>query len=146
VYELETDIEIAATPDAVWAVLTDFAAYPDWNPFVRSISGPLEPGQRLKVAARPPGWPTIPFRPLVLGVVPGESFSWRGTVLANGFFNGVHTFRIEPLGGGRVRFTQHEVGSGFIAPAVRLGLAAATRRGFEAMDRALEQRVKAAGR
>jgi hypothetical protein len=29
---LEASIQINATPQRVWAVLTDQAAYPDWNP------------------------------------------------------------------------------------------------------------------
>jgi uncharacterized protein YndB with AHSA1/START domain len=39
---LEKTIEIDATPDEVWAVLTDFDDYDKWNPFVTSISGPAE--------------------------------------------------------------------------------------------------------
>jgi uncharacterized protein YndB with AHSA1/START domain len=31
---LHTEIEIEASPDRVWKTLTDFAAYPDWNPFI----------------------------------------------------------------------------------------------------------------
>ena len=38
----ETEIE-APVPD-VWMVLTDFASYPEWNPFMRSIKGDLAEG------------------------------------------------------------------------------------------------------
>jgi hypothetical protein len=31
-HELTTDIEIAATPERIRAILTDFATYPQWNP------------------------------------------------------------------------------------------------------------------
>jgi uncharacterized protein YndB with AHSA1/START domain len=30
--ELGTEVEIAAPPERIWEILTDFAAYPDWNP------------------------------------------------------------------------------------------------------------------
>ena len=40
--ELRTEIEIAATPDRVWEVLSDLTAYPDWNPFIKEASGKLE--------------------------------------------------------------------------------------------------------
>ena len=35
--ELRAEIEIAAPPERVWRVLSDFDAYPDWDPFIRSI-------------------------------------------------------------------------------------------------------------
>lgn len=39
-------IDIDASPRAVWEVLTDFAAYPDWNPFVDRSEGTPEVGTR----------------------------------------------------------------------------------------------------
>src|SRR5208337_3854746 len=37
--EIHTEIEINAPAEKVWKVLTDFAAYPEWNPFVRCGAG-----------------------------------------------------------------------------------------------------------
>jgi uncharacterized protein YndB with AHSA1/START domain len=42
--ELQTSTDIEAQPERVWAVLADLEAYADWNPFIRRITGPLEPG------------------------------------------------------------------------------------------------------
>jgi hypothetical protein len=35
---LQADIEIQAAADQVWEVLTDFAAYHEWNPFIVQAS------------------------------------------------------------------------------------------------------------
>ena len=35
-------IDIAAPPKAVWAVLTDYDRYPEWNPFITNMSGDKE--------------------------------------------------------------------------------------------------------
>ena len=45
-YTLEASIQIEATPAQVWAVLTDTAAYPDWNPFIIRSSGTVRVGTR----------------------------------------------------------------------------------------------------
>ncbi|HEX8861704.1 MAG TPA: SRPBCC family protein [Actinomycetes bacterium] len=48
-------MEIKATPERVWQVLTDFAAYPDWNPFITRASGTARPSERLHLRMQPPG-------------------------------------------------------------------------------------------
>ncbi|HEX3268824.1 MAG TPA: SRPBCC family protein [Gaiellaceae bacterium] len=53
--EISTEIEIEATPDRVWQVVSDFDAYPDWNPFTRDICGKAERGSKLKVRIESPG-------------------------------------------------------------------------------------------
>jgi uncharacterized protein YndB with AHSA1/START domain len=50
--ELRREIVIDAPPERVWAAVTDFAAYPEWNPFIRRISGELREGARLEVRIR----------------------------------------------------------------------------------------------
>jgi uncharacterized protein YndB with AHSA1/START domain len=35
---IETNIEINAPAVRIWALLTDFARMPSWNPFIKSIS------------------------------------------------------------------------------------------------------------
>ena len=46
--ELRREIEIDAPPERIWAVVTDFGAYSEWNPFIRRISGGLREGARLR--------------------------------------------------------------------------------------------------
>jgi hypothetical protein len=95
--ELVTDILINASPSAVWKVLTDLPAYPEWNPFIRSISGDLKPGGRLTVVIQPPeGW-SMTFRPRVLAATPNTELRWLGRLLISGLFDGEHSFHLERL-------------------------------------------------
>jgi carbon monoxide dehydrogenase subunit G len=42
--ELHTEIDISTPAEHVWHLLTDFASYPQCNPFIRQISGELATG------------------------------------------------------------------------------------------------------
>ena len=64
--QIATEIEINAPASRVWAILTDFARFADWNPFILRIEGQPHIGTRLKVTIRPPDWKPMTFRPLVL--------------------------------------------------------------------------------
>ena len=140
--ELHSEIEIAASPERVWDILADFAAYPRWNPFIRHISGELEVGERLEVRLEPPDSRGMTLRPTVLSAEPNRQLQWLGHLLVPGLFDGEHTLATEPLDENRVRFVQHEVFKGVLVPLVARSLAN-TLRGFEEMNRALKEQAEA---
>ena len=139
---IETAIDIAASADRVWSVLIDFAAYPDWNPFIRRLQGDAEVGARLAVTVQPPGGRALTFKPKVLAVHPGRELRWLGHFLVPGLFDGEHSFRLEPLSAG-CRLHQDETFNGLLVSLLSRTLDA-TARGFEAMNQALKQRVESA--
>jgi uncharacterized protein YndB with AHSA1/START domain len=51
--QLVISIDINASPEEVWLVLTDFAKFPEWNPFMRWIKGELRKGAKLEVRIQP---------------------------------------------------------------------------------------------
>ena len=53
--ELRTEIEIQASAERVWQLLTDFPSFPQWNPFIRKASGNIRVGERLEVNIQPSG-------------------------------------------------------------------------------------------
>ena len=143
--ELRSEIEIGAPPERVWRVLTDFAAYPEWNPFIRRVSGRPEVDERLVVRMRPSGTRGITFRPTVMKVEPSRELRWLGHLLVPGIFDGEHIFEIEELERDRVRFVQREVFKGLLVPLLARSLDRDTQRGFEEMNRALRERIEVSG-
>jgi hypothetical protein len=140
--ELRSEIEIDATPAEVWAVLTDFDEYPEWNPFIRRIDGDVRPGGRLRVRIEPVGERGMTLKPTVLAVRTEREFRWLGRLLMPGIFNGEHTFRIEEIRPGRVRFVQSERFTGVLVPLLWRKLRdGGTAKGFTAMNEALMTRV-----
>jgi hypothetical protein len=139
---IETVIDIAAPASAVWRVLMDFTAYPDWNPMVRSIAGNPRRGEQLKVCIQPPGKSEMRFRPRVQVADEQRVFSWLGHFLLSGLFDGLHEFRLQPVADG-TRFYHRESFSGLLLPLIWPMMEAPTRAGFEAMNQALKTRAEA---
>ena len=140
--ELRSEIEIQASAERVWQLLTDFPSFPQWNPFIRKVSGNIRVGERLEVNIQPSGASGMTFRPTVLKAEPNRELRWLGHLLISGLFDGEHSFTIEPLGESRARFTQREVCTGLLVPLFARGLDTDTRRGFEEMNQALKARTE----
>jgi hypothetical protein len=139
---IRTEIEIDAPVETVWGVLTDFASYPTWSPFIEKIDGPLEVGARLRVRLHPPGARAITMRPRLRTVDAPHELRWLGRLGLPGIFDGEHRFEVEPIGGHRTRLVQSEAFRGILVPFLR-----ATRRraaeGFELFNAALKARAVA---
>ena len=137
-HEIKTKIEIASTPEQVWSILIDFIAYPQWNPFIRSINGVAKTGERLKVFVQPTGSKGMTFRPTVLVALPNQELRWLGHFLLPGIFDGELYFQIEPIAQNRVRFIQGEKFSGILVGLTKAKLEGETKSGFIAMNQALK--------
>jgi hypothetical protein len=127
--ELRREVEIDAPPSRVWAVVTDFASYPQWNPFMRRLSGELHEGAKLEVRIEPPGGRAMTFKPTVQTVEANRELRWLGRLLLPGILDGEHSLRIEPLDANRSRFVQSERFSGLLVGLVG-GTLAKTEAGF----------------
>jgi len=140
--EINSEIEISASPEEVWKALTDFEGFREWNPFIRPVVGEAKEGARLRVQIRPPGGRAVAFRPAVTKVARNRELRWRGRLWLFGLFDEEHIFEIEPLEAGRVRFVQREAFSGLLVPLMTTRIDQAL-SGFEEMNRALKERVEA---
>jgi hypothetical protein len=138
---IETSIEIDSPPADVWAVLTDTGRFDEWNPFVRSIEGRLEPGSKVKVRLQPAGKKGITLRPTIKAAEAPHELRWLGRLGLPRLFDGEHQFVLEPLDGGRrTRFIHAETFRGVLVPLLGK-LVNDTRGEFESMNLALRERV-----
>ena len=143
-HAIRTEIDIDASPARVWTVLTDFGAYPDWNPFFTSVTGRAEVGQQLVATVRPNGGAGITFKPTVLKVDKDKEFRWRGKLLVPGLFDGEHYFTMEPKAAGGTRFVHGEHFSGLLVGLAKSTLDKGTKNAFIAMNKALKVRAESA--
>ena len=107
--------KIRAAPEAVWALITDGPAYPEWNPAVLTLSGKIADGERIELVSIVN--PDRKFQLNVGSVEPPRSMVWwDGMPL--GLFKGVRTFVISPTGDSACEFHMEEVYSGLLAPLI----------------------------
>ena len=138
--QLRVETEIDAPPDAVWDVLTDFAAYEEWNPFFTRATGDLREGGTVDVDIEAPRRPSLSMTMTITTVARRRRLQWVGRLVSPWLFEGRHTFDLQALEDDRTRFVNREQFSGILAPILTLGL----RDEYEAMNRALADRVEGA--
>jgi hypothetical protein len=142
---LRSEVDIAAAPDRVWAVLTDRQAYPEWNPFIVRASGPLRVGQKV-TNVHHIGSRTMVFEPTVLAVRPAHELRWIGRLFVPGIFDGEHSFTLTKTAPGRTHVVQQEIFKGVAVPFLAGWLHGDTQRGFDAMNSALRDRAESGHR
>jgi hypothetical protein len=140
--ELNNEVEIHASAEQVWHLLTDFASFPQWNPFIRRVSGEPTTGAQLEVTIQPSDAHGMTVRPTVLKAEPNHELRWIGRWLIPGLLDDEHIFTIEPLGADRVRFTQREIFTGLFSSLPARSRNTDTRRGFREMGQALKLRAE----
>ena len=135
--ELVTSIEIDVPVARVWKILTDFAHYGDWNPFLYRVEGKAGPDERVDIHYWRKGKEST-LKCKIVEWQPGRM--WRQTwhIGFPGLYRGEHTFTVEPMGDNRTRFVQREVFSGLLLPTMEKEIDTDTRDCFESMDKALK--------
>lgn len=141
--EIRTEIEIDAAPERVWEVLTDFEAYPEWNPHVTSIVGEARLDAQLTARMKAFGGRGVTMKPRVVRFDEAKEFRWIGRLLLPRVFDGEHIFELHPLDGGGTRFVQREEFRGVLVwPLLRM-VRSESEKGFMAMNEALKARAEA---
>jgi hypothetical protein len=88
-----SEIEMSASPEAVWEVLTAFERWPSWNPDVKSmtVKGPVVAGSVFRWKAGPG---TI--ESTIQRVEPPRLIAWTGKTLG---IKAIHFWHLEPRDG-----------------------------------------------
>lgn len=105
---IETDVLIAAPPAAVWAALTDYPGYADWNPYLVRVEGAAAAGADIVVHSVPlPGQPPMLATVRVVGVE-FPAMRWEGGLADRSQFRGDHHWVLAAEGDGtRLRHFEH---------------------------------------
>jgi len=106
---------IRATPERIWALLTDAPDYTRWNNTIEKVDGKIAPGERISV--HPKINPGRVFPVKVAEFEPPRRMVWRGG-MPLGLFKGERTFTLRPGSTGDVEFSMREEYTGLMAPLI----------------------------
>ena len=106
---------IDATPEAVWAVLTQAPAYPSWNTTVTKVDGRIAQNEKITVHAKTSVGRAFPVTVTTFDAP--RRMVWTGG-LPLGLFKGERSFELAALPGGGVTFSMREQFTGLLAPLI----------------------------
>lgn len=139
--DIRTEIEINASAEKVWQILSDFENFPKWNPFVVKVLGTPKVDEILKIEVQLPESIKLKFTPKVLVAEPNKELRWVGTSPL-GSFRGEHFYQIEFLGENKVRFIHGEHFSGWTVGLTWALLGKAIEKGYRVMNEALKKEAE----
>lgn len=139
--EINYEIEIQASPEKVWQVLTDLDKYAEWNPLLHNAAGKTQVGEKVDVAFRTASKKGS-LRCTVIEARPNQKLCWEYHVVLPGLLKGKHIFTIEPIGEEQVRFIDREIFNGLFVPLIAKDIDTNSKTAMETMDKALKARVE----
>ena len=113
---VRVDVDIRATPEKIWSLLTSVADAPRWNSTIREIDGRVALGEQLKIKVP---ISTRTFTVKVDTFEPHRRLVWSD---GNAVFRGVRTYTLTPKGAGSTAFSMEEVFTGFMLPLIGMSL------------------------
>ena len=131
------EMMIPAPPEAVWAVLMDTQAYPQWNPVFVALEGDYAEGKKVVTTVRDPNGAVYAIGSRVKTLRPNEELRQTGGLF--GIITFDHRWRLKPAPGG-TRIVQHEVDRGIALLFMDLTW---IEPAYAAANEALAERVRA---
>jgi hypothetical protein len=138
---IRTHHYLSRSPAEVWAVLTDFGRYAEWNPLNIWASGEARPGARVAMRFVDAGGgkgKVIAQTVTITTFEPERRLAWTGRVPL--LFSGRHFFELETARGG-TDLTHGEDLSGLIPKLFSRARIERQKRAYEMMNQALERRL-----
>lgn len=138
---IRTSIDIAASREVIWALLTDTAGYPKWNPTLSRVDGTMAQGETVTfypIESRGRG-----FKTKVVEYDPESRMVCRGGMPLR-LFSGSRIFQLGEAGR-RIRFEMIEEYSGLLEGLITRTMGD-QQPSFDAFAAALKQAAEARAR
>ncbi|WP_417068979.1 SRPBCC family protein [Niveibacterium terrae] len=138
-----SELVVSASRQRIWEVLTDFPAYPDWNPLLREVHGEAERGRSLNVRLAGFGHRGRNLWPDVRSANRGRELCLALTILPAGLLDANWRVVLIREEGGQCRIAQRIRCSGWLSRWYAPRLARTLTPALAAMNEALRRRAEA---
>ena len=142
--EIKGSIDIDAPVAKVWGVISDFKAYPKWNPFITQMSGELNVGSVHDVVVKIPGRKDTKFKSKLVRMQENKEMFFQGTIM-KGLLTDDHLFTVESLGENKTRLFQSITFKGFMS-SLAGGTIKDSQKGLDVMNSAAKVRSEGTGK
>jgi len=140
--QLHAQIEIAAPPQRVWEILTDFSAYGQWNPvFERIRSNSLTKGKSMRYSIRTPEGRLSHNRGVWQEVAKDKAIAWSSVLIHSKLYKVAHRFELNAVGQERTLLVHTEQFTGLLASKIYHDTADKWSQSLHKLNQALTQRV-----
>ena len=133
---VETAVLIAAPIERVWAVLTDFARYGEWNRYITGIAGGAAAGSVIEVTSVE-GGDSTKKSVTIEGLAP-HAMHWVGGADSLADFRGDHFFELQPAAANEILFLHREYFTGHFAKSIIDQFGGQIRQNFELYNQCLK--------
>lgn len=143
-WETEHSIDIAASPERVWQLLSELENYGQWNPYSPRAEGRLVVGEEVRIEAHL-GDEVRWVNNLVTEVEPGKKLCWHSLEWYGFLARGFRCRNLQPLPDGGVRLVHHELMVGPLSGLIERIYREDIDEGLRVMDEALKAAAETTG-
>lgn len=139
---ISQQIDICASCEQIWEVLSDLGTHNHWNPNFRVEEAPVkvEIGTQARLCAAPGTPHERVFTVEILQVISPTLLEWRGGV--SDVFEGVHRFELQKHGPNQTRLFNSEAFSGEMAAAILQMSRSVLEEEFSSFNNALKRWIE----
>ena len=142
-HEVRTEIDIVATPEEVWAVLSDINSWHEWSPIINHSVGDAELGSKLSIIMigerKYQDGPE--YQPIITHINAPVYFHWRAEMLAGFVMTNDKVFELQATSNG-TRLVHKELFTGMLVPIFSNKFDENIPLMLNAMNQALKVRVE----
>jgi hypothetical protein len=140
-FVIDREARIDAPARVVWQVITDLAAYGEWNPFVPECRSSLRPGDPIEMQVRLGSGLSRQVE-WITGYDEGRGFSYRMKPVPAGALCSARVHRIDAIDDTHSRYHTHFELEGWLSGLVRALMRRKLEAGFEAMTQGIRARAE----